>query len=158
MSSTTMRLSRSSTEARWVGLNCLQKFKIRRCSALRELPDSIGRLMTGLLSDLLHLEVQMTPIRAMPALMEALTELRRLTVFGCGDSSNAYKMLACCLPSMRLLEGLDLGAKTEEDKLAIGRCLRAWPPPPPPRVFCVILFTMWTARSLAGCTGAGAAC
>ena len=46
----------------------------------------------------------------MPTSMEALTVLRCLTVFGCGNSSNVYKTLVRCLQSMRLLESLFLGA------------------------------------------------
>jgi len=92
------------------GLTGLRKFMIIECYALGELPDSIG-LLTGLL----ELCVRGTPMRDMPASMEALTALRRLTVGGCGDSSKAYKTLARCLPSMRLLQSLELyrGAETE---------------------------------------------
>jgi hypothetical protein len=64
-----------------------------------------------------------------PASIEALTVLRRLTVVDCADSRNAYKTLARCLPSMWLLESLVLGTETVEDRLAIGQCLRARPPP-----------------------------
>ena len=60
-----------------------------------------------------------SPIRDMPASMEALMALRRLTVGGCGHSSKAYKTLARCLPSMRLLGSLDLRTEAEEDGLAI---------------------------------------
>ena len=61
--------------------------------------------------------------------MEALTALRILTVRGYGDICIAYKTLARCLRSMRLLECLHLSVGTEEDGLAVGQCLRAWPPP-----------------------------
>jgi hypothetical protein len=105
-------------------LSGLQKLTVFYCSGLEALPDSIG-LLTGLLG--FHLD--MTPMKEIPASIEALTALRCLTVDECGDGSNAYKTLARCLPSMRLLESLSLGTETEEDGLAIARCLRAWPPP-----------------------------
>ena len=106
------------------GLTGLQHLMIRQCGALGELPESIG-LMKALKS----LQVGWTPIRDMPASMEALTALVCLTVFQCGDSSNAYQTLARCLPSMQKLKGLYLIPETEDSRLQIGRCLRAWPPP-----------------------------
>ena len=106
------------------GLTGLESLEIDQCYALGELPASTGRL-TGLL----ELYVWNTAMRDMPASVEALTALRRLTVGGCGHSSKAYKTLARCLPSMRLLGSLDLRTEAEEDGLAIGRSLRAWPPP-----------------------------
>ena len=63
----------------------LQELKIHGCGVLGELREKIG-----LLPELQKLKDSGTPIRDIPALMEAIMALRRLSVFKCRDSSKEY--------------------------------------------------------------------
>ena len=118
----------------WGGLTGLTRLTIYDTGEREGLAELLKSraLLTGLqkLTIVNNPMAECMDIRDIPASMEALTALRHLKmVIGGEDSTDVYETLARYLPSMRLLEGLHLCVTTEEGRLAIGRCLRAWPPP-----------------------------
>jgi len=67
-----------------------------------------------------------------PSSIESLTKLRTLwlgTQAAAPQDGRAFKTLACALPALRLLQRLDLRWLCEDDVLALGHSLKAWPLP-----------------------------
>ena len=130
-------------------LTFLEKLAIAECEQFKNLPTSISNLIR-----LKILLIRECPLRDMPCI-EALTELHRLelVVSDYASGSEAFKALSRSLPCLKQLETLCLGrdasedafdelhydlefaddygdqALSEEDVLAIGRALKAWPLP-----------------------------
>jgi len=92
---------------------------------LKALLASIGKLIT-----LSKLKVYQCGLTNVPLSIESLTSLRMLELSeGTHQDSRVFKTLACALPALRLLQRLDLYGVLEDNVLALGRSLKAWPLP-----------------------------
>jgi len=131
------------------GLMSLETLHIESCDTLRELPASIDALMV---LQTLHLNL-LPNLKALPVSIGALIALTNLNVYFCGltdlpssiesltalrtlmlsqemhPDGRALKTLACALPALRLLQRLVLFGVCEDDVLALGCSLKAWPLP-----------------------------
>ncbi len=151
-------------------LGALKKLMLRALDELQEMPDTIGR-MTAL--ELLTLEC-CRKLRTLPAsimhlsrlqklcisedmpCIEALTALHelRLDVADYAHGSRAFTALSRWLPCLQQLQVLGLRASgvvalQAGDVLAIGRALKAWPPPLLHDVEGILrLSTCWRALGL----------
>ena len=142
---------RGITELPSIGsLLSLETLHINIC-ALRELPASIA-VFTALHT----LELASFPrLRALPTSIGALTALTKLTLCDCAltdvpssiksltklrtlalhvpaaarQDIRVFRTLAHALPALRLLQHLDLCGLGEDNVLALGRSLKAWPLP-----------------------------
>jgi len=123
----------------------LEAVYISNCVALKELParvDALTGLHTLELVDLENLDTQPFPIFELTGLteltltncglkdvsvsIESLTNLRSLTI---SVPAAGLSTLACALPALRLLQGLQINELDEDDVITIGRSLKAWPMP-----------------------------
>ena len=96
--------------------------------AISRIPESIG-----VLANLTQLVMGRCPIMDLPPSIEALTTLHTIMLFTNNDeppiSTRAFQTLARALPVFRGLEKMHLTMRWDQEKLAIGRSLRAWPLP-----------------------------
>jgi len=115
-------------------LTSLRKLQLLYLGQLKTLPSTIGAL-TGLE----ELCIQCCGLKDMPRSIEALTALQTLTVrssFLTEVDFRPIQTLSCALPSLQQLRHLTLAGAVypftvsiAEHVLAIGRSLKAWPPP-----------------------------
>ena len=129
-------------------LTALTTLSLSRLNELEELPVSIGALTA-----LTTLYPYDCPLSDVPPSFESLTALRTLTF--CMPEAEvqdgrAFKTLACSLPALQLLQHLNLRGLCEDDVLAIGRSLRAWPLPivDIPDYYAINLKRCWQALAL----------
>jgi len=105
----------------------LQELTLEDLPNLSQLPACFGRLTT--LTELVVVDSGLTDV---PSSIEFLTLLRSLRL-GMPDESRqdsrAFRALACSLPALRLLQRLGLHGIGMDDRVAVGRSLKAWPLP-----------------------------
>ena len=129
-------------------LVALESLRLRECPQVTELPASVENL-----TRLTELECTNCPLEDFPCI-DALSALHTLKVvvswYHNGEGCDVFRTLARSLPCLRLLQTLRLGSLKEpeyvmssddedeeddepdlsdEDVLALGLSLRAWPPP-----------------------------
>jgi len=96
--------------------------------AISRIPESIG-----VLTNLTQLVMRSCPIMDLPPSIEALTTLHTIMLFTHNDeppiNSRAFQTLARALPVFCGLVKMHLTLRREQEILAIGRSLRAWPLP-----------------------------
>jgi len=123
-------------------LTGLKTFILDSCSMLQT-PATVdgGISVIGAFTQLTKLEVSFCDLTSVPACIETLTSLRKMNLRVLDDG--VLQKLAPLLPKLRLLEDLSLNRCSLRNKylcaelqpvegnemLALGRSLKAWPPP-----------------------------
>eukprot|EP00802_Teleaulax_amphioxeia_P018828 Tamp_19037.p1 GENE.Tamp_19037~~Tamp_19037.p1 ORF type:complete len:371 (+),score=61.98 Tamp_19037:2-1114(+) len=132
-------------------LGGLKRLSIRRLPSLAQVPDTLGEMTAlerltlcdcdqletlpasfALLSRLERLEIDKCPVQHMPCI-KALTAMRVLAL-DYTQGRSAFRVLPLSLPYLHQLDRLEITVDSiqdvqVEDVIAIGRALRAWPPP-----------------------------
>jgi len=123
-------------------LTGLKTFILDSCSMLQT-PATVdgGISVIGAFTQLTKLNVSFCDLKSVPACIETLTSLRKMKLWVLDDG--VLQKLAPLLPKLRLLEDLSLNRFSpgsqylmaelqpveRKEMLALGRALKAWPPP-----------------------------